>query len=46
MTKEQIQAIITMLEATLGNMPARDADKIVEAVVMLLKSFNQTTNEP
>lgn len=39
MTKEQIEAITLILETTLGNMSAQDADQIVKAVIILLKSF-------
>lgn len=39
MTPQEIEAIIIMLESTLSDsMCSRDADKIVEAVIQILKT--------
>lgn len=36
MSIDKIQAIITILETTLGNMSSSNADKVVQAVIILL----------
>ncbi len=38
MNEKEIRAVILLLESTLGNMPPRDADKVVEGVIALLKA--------
>lgn len=45
MNEDLIGALAQILEATLGSMPAKQADEVVEGVVKILKSFhNQQLN--
>ena len=36
-TEEQIEIVIGLLESTLGDMPAKEADEIVDMCIHLLK---------
>lgn len=38
MNEKEIEAIIMLLEATLGNMNSYEADKVVRGVVAILKN--------